>query len=142
MCIFILFLLLTSCNSNETENGEIVACGVHQPQENLPWLKELIVKAETDRTGQCLGSIWLVRYRGQDIFVTNMGFGSGGIAYWFLDCSGNHLIRKNEEGSYCPSAYIGDGHFFVEDEEDFGSFISNLRLENKDIPVIYSNIPF
>jgi hypothetical protein len=73
-----------------------------------------------------------------DIFVTNMGFGSGGVLYWFLDCSGNHL----DGGGGDPSAYIGSGLFSVEDPKDLGLFVLSLRLyENKDVPVIYSNIP-
>jgi hypothetical protein len=41
------------------------------------------------------------------------------------------------------SAYTGvSGQFSVEDLENFNVFILNLRLyENRDVPVIYSNIP-
>jgi hypothetical protein len=129
---------MTSCNSNNIEDENIVACGMHQPQKNLPWLKELIEKAEIDRTGNYVGTIWLVRYREQDIFVTNMGLGSGGILYWFLDCVGNHL-----DGGGDPSAYTGvSSQFSVEDPDDFVRFVLSLRLyENRDVPVIYSNIP-
>ncbi|MDR2138967.1 MAG: hypothetical protein LBP50_05425 [Tannerella sp.] len=142
MYVFICFLLLTSCGSDHIEmtdgNGDITACGVHQPQEHLPWLRKLIETAETDTTAQCLGTIWLVRYRGQDIFVTNMGFGSGGVLYWFLDCAGNHL----DGGGGDPSAYIGNGCFSVEDPEELGLFVLSLKLsENRDVPVVYSNIP-
>jgi hypothetical protein len=68
-----------------------------------------------------------------------MKFGSGGVMYWFLDCSGNYL----DGGGGDPSPYTGKSdRFSVEDPEDFGTFILNLRLyENKDIPIIYSNVP-
>jgi hypothetical protein len=152
--LILLFLWITSCNSPsqiepETEPDDIVSieadteeaiaeCGTDNPQENLPWLKALIEKAKTDQTGHYVGTIWLVSYKGKDIFVTNMGLGSGGIMYWFFDCSGNHL----DVGSAVPSPYIGDGLFTVEDREDLELYVLGLRLhENKDIPVIYSNIP-
>ena len=72
-----------------------------------------------------------------DIFVTNMMLGSGGILNYFFDCSGNHLISKSEEGSYCPENYVGNGHFFIEDIEGFGYFFQNTKL---DI-IIYSTFP-
>jgi hypothetical protein len=115
----------------------VAACGCEQSQKDLPWLKELIKKANTDKTGNYWGTIWLEKYKGQDIFVTNMMLGSGGIMYWFFDCSGNHLIFQSGEG-YCPSDFVGNGHFFIEDEEDFGSFILNMKLN----AVIYSTLLF
>jgi hypothetical protein len=144
LCIFVLFICLASCapkdDAADDDGNDIVACGVRQPQKNLPWLKAWIEKAETDQTLNCLGTIWLVQYKGQDLFVTNMMLGSGGIMYWFLDCSGNHL----DAGGGNPSVYTGvNSSFSVEDPEDFSSFVLSLRLhENKDIPVIYSNVPF
>jgi hypothetical protein len=136
LCFFIL-----SCDSDKTVeipdiDENITACGIHQPHKNLPWLRELIRKAETDKTGNYWGAVWLENYMGQDIFVTNMMLGSGGVLYWFFDCSGSHLISRNGEG-YCPSEFVGDQHFFVEDEENFLSFMLNMKLD----VVIYSTIP-
>jgi hypothetical protein len=140
--VFVVCIGMMSCNPNETIVDEIVtACGVRQPQENLPWLKEMIMKAETDKTGNYWGTIWLVKYKGLDIFVNNMMLGSGGVLYWIFDCSGNHFISKNGEG-YCPSDFVGNGHAFIEDEDDFFSFMLNMNLEeNKDGTVIYSTFP-
>ncbi|MDR2117957.1 MAG: hypothetical protein LBP25_00265 [Tannerellaceae bacterium] len=123
-------------DSSEPEtNGNTADCGADNPAENLPWLKELIEKAETDRTGHYRGTVWLVSYKGKNIFVTDMMLGSGGIAYWFFNCAGNHYA-----GSGAPA--VGDGVFTVEDPKDFAAFISGLKLhENGDIPVIYSNMP-
>jgi hypothetical protein len=139
---------MASCNlDNNIEipdiDENITACGVHQPQRNLPWLSELIRKAETDSTGNYRGTVWLVQYEGRDIFVTNMMLGSGGVANWFFDCSGNHFIHRDGEGQYCPSEYVGDGHVFFEDEEELFSYISTLRfdVENKNVYVIYSTLP-
>lgn len=130
------FLCFNSCEKESNKKGieEISACGVTHPEKNLPWLAELIAKAKNDKTGNYFGRIWLEKYKEQDIFVTEMMFGSGAVMYWFLDCSGNHFISRNEDEGYCPSAFIGEGHFYVEDEEDFSAFIRNMKL---DI-VIYS----
>jgi hypothetical protein len=106
--------LLLSCDRNKTAvDDEITACGVSQPQKKLEWLVKLIDKANTDITGNYIGTIWLEEYNNQDFFVTNMGIGSGGLAYHVFDCTGNPVI--------------------IEDTEDF---IQHLK---KNI-VLYSNI--
>ena len=97
LSVFILFIWMMSCNSEANETCE--TCG-DQQQENLPWLKELIEKAKTDKTGNYLGFIWLEHYNGKDIFVTNMALGSGGILNFYFDCSGAHCVDM--EGDYCP----------------------------------------
>ena len=115
--------------------SEIMACGVTHPEKNLPWLAELIEKAETDKTGNYLGRIWLEKFKGDDIFVTDMMLGSGGIAYWFFDCSGNHFISKDLEYEICPACkFVGNHHVCIENKEDFQSFVLNIRKEI----VIYS----
>ena len=132
--LLFLCLLFFSCSHELKYNEIITACGCEQPQENLSWLKELITKAENDKTGNCIGTIWLIKYKGKDIFVTDMALGSGGIANYFFDCSGNHLIWRNGE-SYCPSDYVGKNHFYVDDEKDFANFFHDVKLD----VVIYSN---
>ncbi|MDR1335768.1 MAG: hypothetical protein LBK22_02940 [Tannerella sp.] len=127
---------MISCNSDKNEisgNETCETCG-DRPQENLPWLKELIEKAKTDKTGNYLGSIWLEHYKGKDIFVTNMMLGSGGIANWFFDCSGAHC--SDGEGSYCPSAFVGNRHFSI-DDNDFWSHIECNA--DKASVIIYAN---
>jgi hypothetical protein len=86
-------VLLWEINNN---NG-ITACGVIDPKKNIPWLAELIAKAETDKTGNYLGVIWLERYKDQDVFVTNMALGSGGLAYHVFDCEGNPATIDNAD---------------------------------------------
>lgn len=140
--LFLLIMCLTlfSCQKETQDiqyNKNITACDTKEPQKNLPWLAEMIAKAKNDKTGNYKGTIWLVNYKGQDIFVTNMMLGSGGVLNWFFDCSGNHLIYRRGEGGYCPSEYVRSHHFFVEDEDDFQTFINNVKLEI----VIYSNVP-
>lgn len=75
------------------ENAQIVCCGVQSPQQNLPWLADIIKKANTYED-QYLGTIWLENYKGKDIIVTDMGLGSGGLMYHIFDCSGNYLFLQ------------------------------------------------
>ena len=125
-------------------SSETVACGVKHPEKNLPWLAELIEFAEGDKTGNYIGrlkpgnyfgSIWLVKFKGQDIFVTNMMLGSGGVAYWFFDCSGNLVLFQNVETVYNP-LFVENPFAFtvIGDRDEFLNIISNRKF---DI-VIYS----
>jgi hypothetical protein len=123
--IFILItisLLLLSCCPETLKvyyNKNIIACGVKEPQKNFPWLAEIIKKSENDKTGNYLGTIWLEKYKGEDVFVTNMMLGSGGVAYWFFDCSGNNIAPKGKDA-------------------DFDLFVTNMQLNI----IVYSNLPF
>jgi hypothetical protein len=162
--IVVFLLFFVSCGMEETQNkknvdtieeirqesissDEITVCGIADPAKNLPWLADLIAKAESVKTPiphnhgddfdpvNYLGQIWLEKYKGQDLFVTNMMLGSGGILYWFFDCDGNHLVSRNYEN--CTACqYVGNNHFFLDDDgfEDFQSFVSNMKLDT----VIYS----
>jgi len=80
-------MVLTSCNSKSELKDDVITLsnGRTLHLENLQWLKELIDLSKTDKTGHYLGCIWLENYKGQDIFVTNMMLGSGGIMHWFFD---------------------------------------------------------
>jgi hypothetical protein len=93
--ILALSLLLSSCT--KPNKNEISACGVSNPQKNLPWLVELITTAKADNTGNYLGVIWLEKYNEQDVFVTNMMLGSGGLAYHVFDCQGSFLTIESTE---------------------------------------------
>jgi len=140
MKIYLLTIVFTFCsvlffNSCKKEPKEKAtnACGVIDPAKNITWLVELIEKAKTDKTGNYLGEIWLEKFKGQDIFVTNMMLGSGGVMYWFFDCSGNHFIFHRETENCTACNFVGKHHFFMEDD-DFGIFILNMKLD----VVIYS----
>ena len=143
--IFILGLLCLSCSQNaniEQEkdgtyvNHTISAGGVKDPAENFSWLKELIQKSKNDTSGNYWGCIWLENYKKQDVFVTNMMLGSGGVLYCVFDCSGNHFVVKGT--TECSAdALIGNHHVFIDDENDFASFLSNLK---KNV-VVYSYFP-
>ena len=98
---------LTSCNSSQkdeideiqigVQNPQIVCCGKENPQQNLPWLRDLIKKANSDETLNYLGTIWLEEYKGEYIFVTDMKMGSGGLYYHFFDCSGKDIASEIED---------------------------------------------
>jgi hypothetical protein len=120
---FIVSLLLLSCSTKlQNDEGDMIeansieACGCIHPQENLPWLKELIQKAEKDNTSNYLGCIWLEKTSaGKDIFVTNMMLGSGGVLYWFFDCEGNHYVFPGVE-KCVACEYVGNNHVFFDNE--------------------------
>ncbi|GAB2767703.1 hypothetical protein GCM10027275_07680 [Rhabdobacter roseus] len=76
------------------------ACG----QNALPWLEDLLTKAEADRTsqahqGQYIGTVSLIKYQGTPLFYTNFGLGSGGIAYYLFDCQGKPFFITGEDGA-------------------------------------------
>jgi hypothetical protein len=131
-------------DASRIHNPDIVACGVKNPQKNLPWLNELIKQADKDIAGQdtghmpghYLGIIWLVKYKEKDFFVTSMKFGSGGVMYWILNCSGSHYAG---EGTSCVAdEYVGSHHFSLE-EGDMPP-LHELKLDSSNM--VYSNIPF
>jgi hypothetical protein len=83
------FLLFLSCDKES-----ISICGCDKPEEELQWLKELIQKADTDTTGNYIGTIFLEEYNDEYIFFTDMAMGSGGLmGYWF-DCEGNRIYPE------------------------------------------------
>jgi hypothetical protein len=133
--IYIICLLLLSCNKSNNKGSE--ACGCENVQRELPWLKELIKKVETDKTltqANYWGCIWLGKYKEQDIFVTNMMLGSGGVMYWFFDCHGNHYVKSGVE--ICSACqFVGNNHVYF-DEEDVENFSS--LVVKKDI-IVYTN---
>ena len=99
-------------------DAQIVCCGVQAPQQNLTWLNDIIKKANTDATLENnVGTIWLEEYKGKDIFVTDMKFGSGGLMYHLFDCSGNNFALQIEK-------------------EELDSFTENMKLNI----VVYSNL--
>jgi len=135
--VFILsYLLFLSCSKNDS--NAVTACGCEQPQENLPWLKELIQKAKSDNTGNYWGYIWLEKFQGKDVFVTNMMLGSGGVAYWVFDCSGNlYVIGETEK--YPASEFVGNNYVYL-DEKDSEELITFLSSQMKKDVVIFSNV--
>lgn len=118
--VIIVTFLFFSCKPNVDDqiSHNTIACDIENPQKNLPWLSELIEKGETDKTQNYKGSIWLEKYKEEDVFVTNMGLGSGGLAYHFFDCAGNPLL--------------------IEEDDSFNDFITHMELRT----LLYSNIHY
>ena len=110
----LLILVIISAIACDKSQEEITACGIPDPGKNIPWLSNLINTADKSQSEDYKGTIWLVKYEGNDIFVTDMKMGSGGIAYYFFNCEGKSITPNNLE-----------------------HFLSIMKL---DI-VIYSNIP-
>jgi hypothetical protein len=99
----IITLLILSCYKNEKDNyiapcGKIKgfsACGVDDIGNNLKWLNDIIVTSKNDKTGNYLGRIWYKKYNNQDIIVTDMSLGSGGVAYYCFKCSGENIVIED-----------------------------------------------
>jgi len=136
-------VILTSCNSkSELENDRIIKLsdGRILDLEDMQWLQKLIDLSKTDKTGFCIGRIWIESYKGQDIFVTNMGLGSGGVMYCLFDSSGNHFVPKDSGYETCPACnFVGNHHVFFEDVwgnlKEADAFILNMKLDK----LVYSN---
>lgn len=82
------------------ESEKMIACGVENPQQNISWLAELIQKTE-DKNADIpyVGTIWLVRYKGEDIFVSDISpMRSASRAYYLFDCAGNDFKPDNSDG--------------------------------------------
>ena len=132
-------MLITSCGSHEKLNDDdddviTLSDGSTLHLENYQWLKKLIESSKTDKTGNYMGCIWLEKFKGQEIFVTNMMLGSGGIMHWFFDSSGNHFASK--ESNICTACnFVGNHHVFFEDWNWEGF---SLKLDN----LVYSPFPF
>jgi len=115
--VFVFYLLIVSCTQNHDAGTDFSQFkSPEMLQKNLPWLKELIKKAEADKTGNYLGCIWLVSYKGKDFFYTNMMLGSGGVMYWVFDCWGNHIgYAKGDDENNCVACnFVGHKHFTIE----------------------------
>jgi hypothetical protein len=135
-------VVLTSCNSKAELNDDGVVSlsdGRTLYLENLQWLKKLIDLSKTDKTGNYFGRIWLDTFMGQDIFVTNMMLGSGGVLYYFFDSAGASIIVKGYEKYHSPliEAFAGKEYAFKEvDKEELDTYIQKkIKLD----VVVYSS---
>jgi hypothetical protein len=93
-CVILIFVLL-SCDKNDfsPEDAALVssACGVKDPTKELPWLKEIINKAENgpDKFSEA-GTVQLINYQGQSYFVYQK-YVMSCMACLVYDCQGNKL---------------------------------------------------
>lgn len=92
--VLLLFSLL-SCDKNDLspENAALAysACGVKDPANELPWLKEIIHKAENgpDKFSDA-GTVQLITYQGQSYFIYQK-YVMSCMACLVYDCQGNKL---------------------------------------------------
>ena len=132
--------MFISCDSKVATDDNIIKwepisdCnGCTLPQENLPWLKRLIDLSKTDKTMHYYGRIWIDNFNGHDIFVTNMMLGSGGVMYYFFDCSGSSIIVKGYEKHHNPwiEAFAGKQYGFIEvEKEALDTYVQhNIKLD-------------
>ena len=127
--LFICALALTSCKSDD-----------NSITENLPWIEKLIALSTADNTGNYLGCVWLEKFEGMDVYVTNMAFGSGGVMYYYFDRSGASIILDSysEYKYHNPliEAFAGNKYAFVEKNE---KWFNDFRLSMKLSKVVYSS---
>lgn len=120
------FCLFSSCqDDHDSASSPIInACGVKDPAQNIPWLQDLISKAEEDRmnktyNGAYTGTIQLDHYQETDVFIIRMIF-IGGLYALIYNCDGTAIDFGNDT----QAAYM----FLTSD--------SNLQKA----PVIYSTM--
>ena len=120
LSILLMSILCSISCRKEVDSG---ICGVIDPTKDLPWLQDIITKAESDMTsktykGNYIGTIYLAYYNEQPVFVCNMMMGSGGIAAYVFRCDGT--IEN-----------------FNNDPQKVQAFFSSLKKTD----LIYSNVP-
>lgn len=122
--LLLAFLGLLSCTERTPVEPDILTtCGVTNPAENLPWLKEMIAKGEADRAtkahkGNYIGSIYQMTWRGQDVFWSNFAMGSGGIGIRVFNCDGQWISKD----------------FTLDETKEF------IKVYNKN-RLVYTNLP-
>lgn len=93
--LFLFGLFLCSCEKNDLSSQESAlldsACGVKDPVKELPWLKEIVSKAETGPDKFSLaGTVHLINYQTKAYFVYQRYIMSC-MACEVYDCQGNKL---------------------------------------------------
>ncbi|WP_339703233.1 hypothetical protein [Algoriphagus aquimarinus] len=91
----ILFFLLIGFACEEKDDPA-TACGVSDPIENLPWLKQLAESASTGGLSE-YAYITQAKYKGKRVFYQGSCCPNCSWALILLDCEGN---RINEEISF------------------------------------------
>lgn len=97
----IAIILLTALLGCDEPHPTLV-CRVKNPTQDLPWLNEIVTKAEEDKAtrvhkGNYLGKIYLESFKGQSIFLVEMMMGSGGLAGYLFWCNGQRVFPTKEE---------------------------------------------
>ena len=110
--ILIITIFTLSCEDGDNTYikplKKISACGYNDPLNQLEWLNEVVNKSLDDKTGNYIGSIWIINHENSDIIVTDMALGSGGIAYYFFDCNGEQHSNLEDLSLDKLNNYLSD----------------------------------
>jgi hypothetical protein len=117
--LFIVGLLISSCESFISADKP---CGSSKPTSELPWLKNIISKADSDKVykvykGNYIGAIYLEKFNNQYVFYSTMTMYSGGVYFHVFYCDGTLVNFVNNQTTL--------------------SFLNNLKKDK----LIYSNEP-
>lgn len=91
--------LSIGCSSPQTDPQQ---CGVSNPIQELPWLNEIVNKAEVDKAtmaykGNYIGTIYMDTYKNRPVFMVKMMMGSGGLYGYLFGCDGKRIAFTPEE---------------------------------------------
>lgn len=93
------FIVLSAgCSSPHTEPQQ---CGVNNPIQDLPWLNEIVNKAEADKAKMAykdnyIGTIYMDTYKNQSVFMVKM-MDSGGLYTYLFECDDKRIAFTQEE---------------------------------------------
>lgn len=124
---FVIALIFTGCAKQSTDDGEqaynyardgmivnveralikaIDKNGCNKSE--LPWLKDLLTKAEEDRTtmkykGNYIGIVSLYKYKDKNLIYIDFFLERGGGAYILRDCNGDPFFIPRSDAGYVPN---------------------------------------
>ncbi|RYZ92634.1 MAG: hypothetical protein EOP06_03675 [Proteobacteria bacterium] len=110
LALICLALQCDTQNAGPEPNPTGQPCGVNNPARSLPWLKDIITKAEEDKAtmahkGNYFGTIYLESLRNEPIFLVQMMMWSGGIAFYLFRCDGERVYPTADEMSSVIAGY-------------------------------------
>lgn len=102
-----IILILVCCNPESDINGRNtrdIQAAIRKAKDtcktdSMSWFEDFLQKAEEDRTnmahnGQYIGMISVVQLQGESYFYTTFGLGSGGVAYYLINCNGDFVLES------------------------------------------------
>ncbi|GAA4279593.1 hypothetical protein [Gaetbulibacter aestuarii] len=101
--LLVAILALNSC-SKDSKPADVLptnTCGVTNPAEDIPWLKERLAYYDSTRAETFF--MWQTDYQGETIFVLGTCEGSYNPNYSAFDCEGNHVSITDELNDYLNS---------------------------------------
>ena len=74
---------------------DIRACGKDDPLNQLEWLNMKILNGKDPANTNFIENLWIKKYKGEDIIVTNFGLASS--MYSTFDCSGKSITINDQD---------------------------------------------